>query len=186
MRKTEYDIMETILNRWSPRAFEPVNMEESDLLAMIDAARWAPSSYNNQPWRFIYALRETDEWNKLYDLLIDFNKSWAKNSSALLVIASKKNFDNGKPSFTHQFDTGAAWQNFSLEATKRGFFSHGMQGFDYEKARTVLNIPDEYEILAMSAIGKKADPETLPLELKEKEVMTDRKSIEEISFKGTM
>ena len=186
MRKTDYEIMSEIVNRWSPRAFEPVDMKEEDLLAMFDAARWAPSSYNNQPWRFIYALRGTAEWDKLFSLLIEFNQSWAKNSSAIVLIASKKTFENGKPSLTHQFDTGSAWQNFSLEAVRRGYYTHGMQGFDYEKAYELLNIPEDYEVLSMTVVGKKASPDTLPDELREKEVQSDRKPISEIAFKGSM
>src|SRR3989338_5072942 len=111
--------------------------------------------YNNQHWRFIYAKRNTKYWTNFMNLLIEFNQSWAKNASVLVVIASKKTFDhNDEQSITHSFDTGAAWMSLAMQATIKGFITHGMQGFDYEKAREELNIPEGYNVEAMVAIGK--------------------------------
>ena len=128
---------------------------------------------NSQPWRFIYATRNTEEWNTLFNLLVDLNKIWAKNATVLIVIVSKKEFEyKGKviASATHQFDTGAAWENLALEATSRGLVAHGIAGFDYERARKkVLTFHSSYEVLAMIAIGKRGLKENLPPPLKEKE-----------------
>ena len=119
------------------------------LSSLFEAARWAHSSYNNQPWRFIYAKRNTKYWNNLFNLLAEPNKIWAKNAALLVVVISSKNFEyNGKFSITHQYDAGAAWENLALEATSRGLVAHGMQGFDYKKAREDLKIPDDFDVMA--------------------------------------
>lgn len=187
VRKPTYPINPLILNRWSPRAMAGEEVLDSELMSLFEAARWAPSSYNGQPWRFIYAKRNTESWNKLFELMVDFNKTWAKNAAALVVIISRKNFEGNekKPSVTHQFDAGAAWENLALQAETQGLVTHGMQGFDYEKARTELGIPADYDILAMVAIGKPGKKEILPLEIQEREVPSDRKPLNEIIMEGS-
>lgn len=163
-----------------------VELAESELMSLFEAARWAPSSYNGQPWRFIYAKRNTESWNRLFDLMVDFNKTWAKNAAVLVVIISRKNFEhNEQPSVTHQFDAGAAWENLALQAQIQGLVTHGMQGFDYERARTELGIPAAYDILAMVAIGKPGKKEILPPELQEREAPSDRKPLNEIIMEGS-
>lgn len=185
MRNPTHPIQPLILNRWSPRALSGETIEDSELLALFEAARWAPSSYNGQPWRFIYAKRETAHWQKFFDLLVPFNQSWAKNAAVLVVIISKNVFDhNGQPCQTHSFDTGAAWENLALEASARKLVAHGMQGFDYVRAKTELAIPDEYTVEAMIAIGKPGKTEDLPVELQERESPSDRRSLSEIVMEG--
>ena len=161
------------------------DLDNDEIMSLFEAARWAPSSYNNQPWRFIYAKRNTEHWKILFNLLVDGNKVWAKNSALLIVVISRKNFENNeKPARTHQFDTGSAWENLALEAFSRGLVAHGMQGFDYDKARIDLEIPDDFEVMAMIAIGKKGSREDLPPELQEKEKLTDRKPLKDIVMEG--
>jgi nitroreductase len=185
LRRTEYYVNPMILNRWSPRAMTGEELADEELMSLFEAARWAPSSYNNQPWRFIYTKRNTKQWDRLFNPLVDFNKSWAKDASALVVIVSRKNFEyNGAPSLTYQFDSGAAWQNLALEATAQGLATHAMQGFDYEKARKELKIPDSYDVMAMVAIGKRASKESLSAELQQRELPSDRKPLEEIVMEG--
>ena len=184
-RKSAYGVNHMILNRWSPRSFSGEDISDQDLFALFEAARWAPSSYNNQPWRFIYAKRNSKHWDTILNLLVDFNKQWCANASALVVIISKKTFDyNGKPSVTHQFDSGAAWENLALQATSQGLITHAMQGFDYERARKDLAIPDEYDVMAMVAIGKKGAKEKLSPELQQREAPSDRKPLSEIVMEG--
>ncbi|MGD2169980.1 MAG: nitroreductase family protein [Chlamydiota bacterium] len=184
-RKSTYSIHPIILNRWSPRAMTGESLSDEELFPLFEAARWAPSSYNNQHWRFLYAHRDTSEFDLFFNLLVDANKQWAKNASVLLVIISYNLFDrNQKPAPTHSFDTGAAWQNLALEGSARGLVVHGMQGFDYEKAKKVLEIPDDYTVEAMAAIGKKASKEVLAPELAEKEKPNSRKDLKEIIIKG--
>lgn len=185
-RKSDYPINPLILNRWSPRAMsgEPIIQEE--LMQLFEAARWAPSSYNNQPWRFIYAYRDTLEWNKFFDFLVPFNQEWAKDAAVLVVIISAKNFDyNDKPSRTHSFDTGSAWQNLALQGSSMGLVVHGMEGFDYDRARKELNVPDNYTIEAMCAIGRPGKKEDLPEQMQEKETPSGRKPVSEFIFEGT-
>ena len=170
MRYPTHNIHSLILNRWSPRSMTGEGITDEDLMGLFEAARWAPSSYNNQPWRFIYAKRNTKHWEVLFNLLVEGNKAWAKNASVLIVVIARKNFEfNEKPTRTNQFDAGAAWENIALEATFRGLATHGMQGFDYEKARKDLEIPDNFEVLAMIAIGRRAPREHLPPQLQERE-----------------
>jgi nitroreductase len=184
-RKPVYHINPLILNRWSPRSMTAENLDDDTIMSLFEAARWAPSSYNNQPWRFIYAKRNTKYWDKLFNLLADPNKIWAKNASLLVVVISNKNFEyNGKFSITHQFDTGAAWKNLALESAYRGLVAHGMQGFDYEKARTNLEIPKDFDVMAMIAIGKRGPKENLPDNLQKKEFPNDRKPLNEIIMEG--
>ncbi|OLC91454.1 MAG: nitroreductase [Thaumarchaeota archaeon 13_1_40CM_2_39_4] len=184
-RKSAYGVNHMILNRWSPRSFSGEDIGDQDLFTLFEAARWAPSSYNNQPWRFIYAKRNSKHWDTILNLLVDFNKQWCANASALVVIISKKTFDyNGKPSVTHQFDSGAAWENLALQATSQGLITHAMQGFDYERARKDLAIPDEYDVMAMVAIGKKGTTEKLLPELQQREAPSDRKPLSEIVMEG--
>ena len=184
-RQSQYDINPLLLHRWSPRAMSGEEISDTELMCLFEAARWAPSSYNGQPWRFIYAKRNTEHWSKLFNLMVDFNKSWAKNAAVLLVIISRKNFEQDeKPSVTHQFDAGAAWENLALQGETQGLVTHGMQGFDYEKARRDLSIPDTFDVMAMVAIGKPAPKEVLPTDVQKKEHASDRKPLSEIIMEG--
>ena len=185
VRKSDHSINPLILNRWSPRSMTGETLNDDNIMSLFEAARWAPSSYNNQPWRFIYAKRNTKHWDRFLNLLVEGNKIWAKNAALLVVVISRKNFEfNEKPAITHQFDVGSAWENLALEASSRGIVAHGMQGFDYEKAGVDLGIPPNFEVMAMIAIGKKEPREILPLELQEKEKFTDRKALKEIIMEG--
>lgn len=185
IRKTRYQVHPLILNRWSPRSMTGEAMSDEEIFSLFEAARWAPSAYNGQPWRFLYAKRETPSWDIFFNLLVDFNKQWCKNGAVLGLSISRKTFEkNEKPAPTHAFDTGAAWENLCLEGTYRGYVVHGMQGFDYERARSELSIPDTYEVLAMFALGKRAPKSALPLALQEKEAPSERKAIQEFVFEG--
>lgn len=161
------------------------SVTDEELMPLFEAARWAPSSYNHQPWRFIYGKRDTPHFEKFMDLLVEFNQSWCEKAAVLGLIISMKVFEkNRKPAITHSFDSGAAWENLALEGTSRGLVVHGMQGFDYEKARANFEVPEEFEVQAMFAIGKHAPKETLPEELQKKESPSSRKPVAEIAFEG--
>jgi len=188
VRRSSYKINPLILNRWSSRSMTSEELKDEEVMSLFEAARWAPSSGNGQPWRFIYAKRNAGEdWNRLLNLLVDFNKSWAKDAAVLIVVVSKKEFEyNGKviPSVTHQFDTGAAWENLALEATSRGLVVHGIAGFDYGRTRKDLDIPDSFDIIAMVAIGKRGGKDMLPSKFQEMEKPSDRKPLEQMVMKG--
>lgn len=184
-RKADHPVDKLFLDRWSPRAMTGEAVSQEDLMVLFEAARWAPSSYNNQPWRLLYAHRDSKHWPLFFDLLVEFNQDWAKNAGALVLLISKTHFDfNGEPSVTHSFDTGAAWENLALQGWLKGFVVHGMQGFDYERARTTLNIPEGFQVEAMVAIGKPADPATLSDDLRGKEAPSDRRQLEQTICEG--
>lgn len=160
-------------------------LNDQDIMSLFEAARWAPSSFNNQPWRFIYAKRNTQHWDRLFSLLYEGNKVWAVNAAVLVVVISRKNFEyDERPSITHQLDAGAAWENLALEASLHGIVTHGMEGFDYKKARLDLGISDNFDVMAMIAIGKRGPKENLPLKLQEREFPNDRKPLADIVMEG--
>lgn len=184
-RVPTYKVSPYILNRWSPRSFTGNKLTHEELMSLFEAARWAPSSYNHQPWRIIYAKKDSNHWSKMFSLVDRFNQVWAKNADVLVLIISLKNFEyNGKLSHTHQFDTGAAWENLALEATSRDISTHAMEGFDYEKARTDLEIPEEYDIFAMIANGKQGHRDKLPSDLRDEEFPSNRKQLHKIVMEG--
>jgi nitroreductase len=184
-RKADHPIANIFLDRWSPRAMTGEPIAQEDLLVLFEAARWAPSSYNYQPWRFLYAHRDTKHWPTFFELLVEFNQGWVENAAVLVVFISRTHFDfNGEPAPTHSFDTGAAWENLALQGSLKGLAVHGMQGFDYERARTALNVPEGFQVEAMCAIGKPADPATLSENLRAKEVPSDRRKLEETICEG--
>ena len=183
-RKPEQEVSDIFLNRWSPRAMSGEEIDEAELFSLFEAARWAPSSNNNQPWRFLYARRNTPYWDNIYQLLAESNQIWANGAAVLIVVISKKTFDNDKPARTHSYDTGAAWGSFALQGTLNGLVVHGMQGFDYDKAKEVLHVPDDYQVEAMIAVGRKGKKEDLPPYLQEREVPSARKSIAQIAMEG--
>lgn len=184
-RKPDHDISPIFINRWSPRSMSGEEVGREEVLRLFEAARWAPSSMNNQPWRFFFAMRNTLHWERFFGLLARGNQVWCGNAGALVVVVSKKTFDfNGKPARTHSFDAGAAWACIALQGSFQGLVVHGMQGFDYDKAKTELGITDEFQVEAMISIGKPGKKEHLPQALQEREFPSDRKKLSELVFEG--
>lgn len=184
-RVADHKIDAMFLNRWSPRAMSGEALTNEELMSLFEAARWASSSFNGQPWRFLYAKRNTKHWDVFFDLLVEFNQQWCKNAAALVVILSRNNFEqNNKPERTHSFDTGAAWMSLALQGSLNSLVVHGMEGFDYEKARKVLDVPNDHTIEAMCAVGKPGRKEDLPKEMQEREVQSARKPAKEFVFEG--
>ena len=185
VRKAGHPIESLFLDRWSPRAMSGEEISEADLMVLFEAARWAPSSYNNQPWRILYARRGTADWQTFFDLMVPQNQAWTKDAAALLVFISKTTFDfNGKPSVTHTFDCGAAWENLALQGWLKGYVVHGMQGFDYDKAKIALRIPDGFRVEAMVAVGCPGKKEDLSEVQQKRESPSDRKKLSEIVCEG--
>ena len=156
------------------------------LMQLFEAARWAPSSSNGQPWRFVYARAGTDVFARFHDLLAEGNKSWCARAGALVVVISKKVFDNGRPSPTHSYDTGAAWMSLALEGSALGLVVHGMAGFDYERARVELRVPQEYAVEAMFAVGYPGRIDALTDVERLREVPSGRRPVGESVFEGTL
>jgi nitroreductase len=185
IRKPTYPIDSLFLNRWSSRSMTGEELDDNEIMTLFEAARWAPSSFNNQPWRFIYAKRNSQYWDRIFNLLLEGNKRWANNAAVLVVVVSNKNFEyNDQYSITHQYDAGAAWENLALQASLKGLVAHGMQGFDYERARKELEIPDNFDVVAMIAIGKRGPKDKLPEDLQKKELPNGRKPLSEIVMEG--
>lgn len=183
-RTTEYPINDVFLKRYSSRAMSGETITKDEIMTLFEAARWAPSSMNAQPWRFVYAMRDTPPFEKLLSFVFDKNKIWCKNSAILIVLISKNNLDDGSNSLPHSFDTGAAWENLALQATNMGFIAHAMGGFDKNVAKEKLEVSDEYTIEVMIAIGKFGKAKDLPEDLIIREKPSGRKSLEEIVFEG--
>lgn len=188
-RVADYAINEQFINRWSPRAFNPEPISEETLLSFFEAARWAPSAYNSQPWRFLYARRDTPNWQRYLELLVPFNRSWAQHASALVLVISRTSFiapgaSEESPALWHAFDTGSAWGHLALQASLSGWHTHGMAGFDQAMAREQLKIPEGYELQAMVAIGKLGDKATLAEGLQAREVPSPRKPLAELAAEG--
>lgn len=182
IRKSEYPILPLFLERWSSRIMSGETISHAELMTLFEAARWAPSSFNEQPWRFIYAVRDTPGWKILFDLLVPANQKWAHTAAVLMVIISSKQFarDNSHNP-VHQFDAGSAWMSLALQAQSMNLVAHGMAGFNFERARTELKIAESFTICAMVAVGK---PGSSALQAKEE--ITLRKPISEIATEITL
>ncbi len=186
---TRVKIHELIQTRWSPRAFDPdKQVSHDDLLALLEAARWAPSCFNDQPWRFVVCNKSTDEtgWQNAFATLAEKNKRWAKNAPVLILAVAMDNFNhNGQPNRWAMYDTGAASLNICLQATALGLVVHQMGGFDGEKAREVFHLPDDCKPMAMMAVGYQADVAVLDDDFKENELgARSRASLNERFYAG--
>jgi len=182
-RQFKYNIMQEIKDRWSPRAFSTEKIPEEDLQAIMEAASYAPSCFNEQPWRFLLA-SEDKELEIMHSLLTEKNYRWAKNAPVLILVIAHRYFAyNNKENRWHQFDSGTAWGYLSLEAQKRGFITHGMGGFRRKKTRETLNISEDYEIIAVIAVGKMGNKENLEDEFKKEESPNTRRPLEDSAWK---
>jgi nitroreductase len=162
---------------------EPISPDE--LAVLFEAARWAPSAGNTHPWRILYAHRDTEQWPLFFNLLVERNQVWCRNAAALLLFISRKtNGQSGRALITHSYDTGAAWENLALQGTLKGLVVHGMAGFDYARARTTLNIPDDFNVEAMAAVGRPGPITVLPEDFQARESPNTRRPISELVFEG--
>ncbi len=181
---TQYPVHELIRNRWSPRAYSDRPVEKDQLLSLLEAARWAPSSYNHQPWRFIVATKDDiTEYNRLLSTLVEFNQGWAKNAPVLILAVAKLHFDDGKLNRHAFHDIGLALENLIIQATSLGLSTHQIAGFQADLARKEYGIPNEYEPATVITVGYAGDPQSLPDGLRERELAPRvRKTLKEIVF----
>lgn len=185
--ETDAPIHDLLARRWSPRAFDERLVEDDTLRTLFEAARWAPSSSNEQPWRFIVATKDREtEWNRLFNCLVEGNQKWAFRAPVLALSVAHMNFEDDEKPNRHAFhDTGLAAENLVLQATASGLVAHQMAGFDVEKARVDLCIPAGYEPVAMIAIGYPGNPDSLSERLRERELRPrSRRPIGEWTFLG--
>lgn len=177
------------LDRWSPRAFDGTAVAQADLETIFDAARWAPSAFNYQPWRFVYAHRDSADWSRFLALLLPFNQLWAERAGALVFVLSDRLMEtpggNGpRPSHSHSFDTGAAWALLALQATRLGYHSHGMTGIDFDRVRGMLGVPERFHVEVAVALGRLADKSILPEALQSREGPSGRNDLASFAFEG--
>ncbi len=155
---TQYPIHDLLRRRWSPRAFDDRPIEPEKLRSLFEAARWAPSSNNGQPWRFLVATKEQKtEYDRLFNCLVEGNQQWAHRAPVLLLSVAKLQFEDGSLNRHALHDTGMAVENLSLQATVLGLVAHQMAGFRIDQARTDCQIPDGYELVAIMAVGYPGD-----------------------------
>lgn len=178
-------VHELIRSRWSPRAFSEKPVSTEDLTTILDAGHWAASSYNEQPWRFIVAPKENAaDFQKLLGLLVPFNQAWAKSAAVLMLIVTRKTFShNNTPNAYALHDAGAALALMALQATALGLQAHGMAGFDHDRARTELGIPEDFAIAAFAALGYLGSPDQLPEGVRQQELAPrTRKPLSDLVF----
>lgn len=184
-RKPDHEIEPIFLRRWSPRAMSGEPLEEAEILRLFEAARWAPSSYNEQEWRFLHARCDGPHWDAFFGLLAEGNQGWCSRAALLGCVISHRVFErNGKPNPVNVFDSGLAYMSLALQGSEMGLVVHAMQGFDFEKARVVLEVPDDYSVNAMFAVGRPGDPAELPEPWPGLEKPSGRKPVAEIHCEG--
>jgi nitroreductase len=185
--QNNHPIHDLIAERWSPYAFSLKPVEAEKLQSLMEAARWAASSFNAQPWSFVVATRQhPEQFEQLMSVLIPFNQDWVRNTPVLVFSVAKLTFDhNGQPNRHALHDTGMALSNLMVQATALGLYVHGMAGFDVEKGRQVLALPEGYEPVAAFAIGYLGNPQDLPEMLRERhQAKRERKPLESFVFSG--
>ncbi|GBQ80577.1 nitroreductase [Gluconacetobacter johannae DSM 13595] len=189
-RTADPSILRLLVDRWSPRAFTEETISEEELKAILEAGRWAPSQYNSQPWRFMYARRDTPHWGHLLSLLKPVNQRWAKSAAALVYVASCKTMiprTTPDPVFsrTHSYDAGAAAMLVLLQATYAGWSAHTMSGVsNVDETHASLGLPASYAFETVIAIGRQGSPDLLPEDLAVREVPSTRRPLDEIMFEG--
>ncbi|AHV95963.1 nitroreductase [Paenibacillus sabinae T27] len=182
-RKADHPINPLFLNRWSPRSYADRVVSEEDLLTVLEAARWAPSARNGQPWRFVLAKTE-EQLQTFRELVLPSNRLWADQAPVLIALASYKLWDDGQPNRFHAFDTAAAWQALALQASLLGLSTRAIASFDQEKARTALNVPDDYEVHLIIALGYKGDAGSVHENYRELEKPNARRSLSDSIIEG--
>ncbi|MEM9063022.1 MAG: nitroreductase family protein [Pseudomonadota bacterium] len=189
MRTSNFPIEPLFLSRWSPRAYDAAVLPEHHLLTILEAGRWAPSAYNIQPWRFLYARRDDELWPDFLSVLDPFNRRWAADASALIFVLSDTVMpgDGDRPdaiSHYNSFDAGAAWANIALQATALGYSAHAMAGLVFSEAPAVLRFPSRYKLEIGISIGRRAERDRLPADLRAGETPSDRMPLNRIAFPG--
>ncbi|MBX9675591.1 MAG: nitroreductase family protein [Methylotenera sp.] len=184
---TQVKINETIANRWSGRAYDATKpVSKAQIFSLCEAARWAPSCFGDEPWRFMVWDKNSnaDAWQKAFDCLVPGNQEWVKNAPVLLLVCADTLFGhNQKPNRWAQYDTGAAAENLCLQATDLGLMAHQMGGFNADAARSTFAIPEQFALMTMVAIGYAGDANQLSDDLKARELAArKRKPVADLFF----
>ena len=183
-REAEQKLAPVFLNRWSSRAYSNQPVRDEDLYTVLEAARWAPSARNDQPWRFIVA--KTDEQLSLFhSFIMPMNLEWAQHAPVIVLLASQRNRESGEPNAYHTFDAGTAYGMLALQAEMLGLATHAIGGFDRAKAQEELGLPEDMEAHILITIGYRGDKEMLSAALQEREQPNTRRPLKEIVYEGT-
>lgn len=188
-RQTEHDIHPLFTARWSPRAFTGEPIDPATVLSFLEAARWAPSAMNAQPWRFVYGIQGSEGFERIFGSLMEFNKAWAQRASALIVVISAKRWTapgqtEARDFPTHSLDTGAAWAYLALQAQAAGWHAHAMGGFDRVALAAALEVPADYQLEAVVAVGRLGDKSLLSEALQAREQPSPRRPLAELAAEG--
>lgn len=181
-QRIEQDIHadDMFVGRWSPRSMVKTTIEDADIKKMLDAARWSPSCFNDQPWHFIMSTEQT--FDQFFGLLLEGNQIWCKNASRIGFVLARKHFDgNGKPNDFAHFDAGAAWMSFVYQAYAMGYVMHGLGGIHKDRVYQELDVDEEkFDVICGMVIGKRGPKEALPEQFQEREQPNTRKNLDEI------
>ena len=186
---TQIPINTLLSQRWSGRAYNPEKAVSRELLIkLLEAARWSPSCFGDQPWRFIVSdrIKNPPSWQKAFDCLVEGNQAWAKDAPVLILVCANAEFQhNGKPNKWGQFDSGAAAMSVCMQATEAGLMVHQMGGFDAEKARSAFCVPANVIPMSVMAIGYQKTLDDIPEEMKQRELLArERMPLGELFFDG--
>lgn len=189
-RAPEHPVDPLFVQRWSPRAFTGEELPEETLLSFFEAARWAPSAMNAQPWRFVYARRGTPAFERFLSVLSPANQAWAARASALIAVASATTLTlpgrtDPVPNDSHAFDAGAAWAQLALQAHLSGWSTHAMGGFDRARANEALAVPPDHRLEVFVAVGRRGDATSLPEWARNRERPNDRRPVAELVREGS-
>lgn len=183
IRNAEHEIDSLFLNRWSPRAFLSKEVPDHVLLSLFEAARWAPSAGNSQPWKYIVA-KTAEDREQFLSFVNPSNAEWCSKAPVIAVVLANQVNGNGTANRWGSFDTGTSWGYLALEAGEQGLHVHAMGGFDKDKAKETLQAPDEYEVMAVIAIGYRGEKELLSEKYQEREQPSTRRPLEDMLFEG--
>lgn len=188
-RTAQAPVDSRFIERWSPRSFTGKPISTNELMSLIEAARWAPSTSNTQPWRFVYGLAGSAGFEAIFSTLVPFNQGWAQKASALIAVLSATQSvapgsTEAKPSPNHAFDTGAAWMSLALQAETMGWRTHAMGGFNADALRTQLGVPEGFAVHCLVAVGEQGPRESLPAALQERELPNGRQALEAMVAEG--
>lgn len=179
-----HPLNELIKQRWSPRAFSAKSVEKEKIKSILEAARWAPSAFNEQPWRFIVGEKGGSTYDSILSTLVDWNILWAGNAPVLILNIAKKTFThNAKPNVTFKYDLGQAVGLMITEAVDKGLYTHQMSGFNADKAAELFNIPDDFQAVSVTALGYYGNADELPKDMAEMETKPrERKEFKDVVF----
>jgi nitroreductase len=187
-RQPDHPVAPAFLARWSPRAFTGRALSEAEVMSLLEAARWAPSASNQQPWRFVWALRGEDSFAAIHECLTGNNLVWTGNAGVLIVVASRDTVTNRDgaevANRTAGFDTGAAWMSLALQAQAMGLAAHAMGGFDKDRLAPAIRLPEGHSLHCVVAVGEQGPADSLPDDLRAREKPSGRKPVAEIAMRG--